>query len=106
MYIGGKLINASYLAILNKNAVNVAVYGTYGDKKFFVKYSFSLNLLPLGLEINPMMIKRNYGTVYVTVGSKTYPKKYNLKGMQLRMLAYSANNEAIAQLVLCIPVVQ
>ncbi len=87
MYIGGKLITAKYIATLNKNAVKVAVYGMYGGKKFFVKYSFSLNLLPLGLDMNPMMIKRNYGTVYVTVGGKTYTKKYDVKGMQLPKLA-------------------
>ncbi len=87
MYIGRKLITAKYIATLNKNAVNVAVYGMYGGKKFFVKYSFSLNLLPLGLDMNPMMIKRNYSTVYVTVGGKTYTETYDVKGMQLPKLA-------------------
>ena len=87
MYIAGKLITAKYIATLNKNAVKVAVYGMYGGKKFFVKYSFSLNLLPLGLDMNPIMIKRNYGTVYVTVGAKTFTKKYDAKGMQLPKLA-------------------
>ncbi len=87
IYVGGKLITAKYIATLNKNAVKVAVYGMYGGKKFFVKYSFSLNLLPLGLDMNPMMIKRNYGTVYVTVDGKTYTEKYDVKGMELPKLA-------------------
>lgn len=86
MTIAGKPITAKYYATLNKNVVKVAVYGMYAGKKFFVKHAFSLNLLPLGLEMNPMMIKRNYGTVYVTVGGKTYTKKYDVKGMQLPKL--------------------
>ena len=86
MYVGGKLITAKYYATLDKNAVKVAVYGMYGGEKFFLKYSFSLNLLPLGLDMNPMMIKRNYGTVYVTVGGKTYTKKYDVKGMEMPKL--------------------
>lgn len=86
LYVGGKLLTAKYEATLNKNAVNVAVYGVYGGKKFFVKYSFSLNLLPLGLDMNPMMIKRNYGTVYVTVGGKKFTRKFDLKGMEMPKL--------------------
>ncbi len=87
LYIAGKLITAKYIATLNKNAINVAVYGTYDGKKFFFKYSFSLNLLELGLDMNPMMFKRNYGTVYLTVGGKAYTKKYDVNGMQLPKLA-------------------
>lgn len=86
MYVGGKLITAKYIATLDKNTVKVAVYGMYGGKKFFVKYAFSLNLLPLGLDMNPMMIKRNYGTVYVTVGGKTYTKEFDVKGMEMPKL--------------------
>ena len=86
MYIGGKSIKAKYYASLNKDAVKVGVYGTYGGKKFFVKYSFSLNLLPIGFDMNPMMIKRNYGTVYVTVGGKTYTHKFDVKGMEMPKL--------------------
>ena len=86
VFIGGKLITAKYLATLNKNTVKVAVVGMYAGKKFFVKYSFSLSLLPLGLDMNPMMIKRNYGTVYVTAGGKTYTKKFDVKGMEMPKL--------------------
>ena len=86
MYIAGKSLTAKYYATLNRDVVKVAVYGMYGGKKFFVKYSFSLNLLPLGMEMNPMMIKRNYGTVYINAGGKKFTQKYDMKGMQLPKL--------------------
>ncbi len=66
----------------------------YGGK-FFVKYSFSLNLLPLGLDMNPMMIKRNYGTEYLTMGGKTHTKHMDVNGMQLPKLAYIAKYQLI-----------
>ena len=86
MSVGGKLITAKYFATLDKKAVRAVVYGMYGGKKFFMKYSLSLNLVPLGLDINPITIKRNYGTVYLTVGGKTYKilhQKCRLRGMVL-----------------------
>ena len=86
MYVDGKQLTAKYNATLNKKAVKVAVFGMYGGKKFFVKYSFSLSLLPLGLDMNPMMVKRNYGTVYFTVGGKQYTKKFDMKGMEMPKL--------------------
>ena len=86
MYVDGKLLTAKYTAALNKHAVKVAVVGKYAGKPFFVKYSFSINLLKLGLDMNPMMIKRNYGTVYVTANGKTFTKKFDVKGMEMPKL--------------------
>ncbi len=83
MYIAGKLINAKYYATLNNDSVNVAVNGMYGGKKFFVKYSFSLNLLPLVFDMNPLMVTRNYGTMYVTADGKTTTRNFDVRGMQL-----------------------
>ncbi len=87
MYVAGKLINAKYYATLNNDSVNAAVNGMYGGKKFFVKYSFSLNLLPLGFDMNPLMVTRNYGTMYTTAGGKTTTRKFDVRGMQVLKLA-------------------
>ncbi len=87
MYVAGKLINAKYNATLYNNAVNVAVNGMYDGKKFFVKYSFSLNLLPLGFGMNPLTIERNYGNIYVTVRSKTTARMFDVRGIQMPKLA-------------------
>ncbi len=86
MYIGGKTVKAKYYVTLTKKAVKVAVYGVYGGKKFFAKYSFSLNLLPLGIDMNPYMIKRNYGTVYVYVNGKKYTKKFDVRNTAMPKL--------------------
>ncbi len=86
MYIGGKLVTAKFYAKINRKAVSVSVYGMYAGKKFFFKYSFSLNLLPPGFDVNSMMIKRNYGTVYYTVGGKSYTEKFDVKGVQMPKL--------------------
>ncbi len=86
MFIGGNVLKGKYYATLNKKAVKVAVYGVYGGKKFFAKYSFSLNLLPLGIDMNPFMIKRNYGTVYLNVGGKKFTRKFDVRGMKMPKL--------------------
>ncbi len=86
MMIGNKSVSARYAAALNNQIVKVSVYGMYDGKKFFAKYSFSMNLLPLAVEMNPMKLERNYGTVTVTAGGKTFTQKYDMKGMPLPQL--------------------
>lgn len=78
-YYGKKLVAGKYIAILENGIIKYGVFGKIAGKKFFIKYSTTINVLFLTANMNPMMVKRNYGKVYVTVGGKTTVKKFDSK---------------------------
>lgn len=83
VFLGGKLIQGKYHASIDSNSVQISVYGSYAGKPFFVNHGASLNLVALGMEMNPLAVQRNYGTVTGTAGGKKFVKKYDQKGNQM-----------------------
>ncbi len=81
--IGRKRLVANYKLVLYGDSVRLAMRGTYAGEKFFVNYAASLNIIKLGLQLNPAMITRDYGTVTGTVSGKPFTKKYDISGMQM-----------------------
>ena len=83
MSIGGKRLVANYKLVLYGDSVRLAMRGTYAGEKFFVNYAASLNIIKLGLQLNPGLVTRNTGTVTGTVGGKPFSEKYDISGMQM-----------------------
>lgn len=83
VYVKGKLLDGKYIASVIGKTAKFVVYGSYGGEKFFVNNSASLNVIALGLEMDPMMLQRNYGTVTGTVNGKNFVKKYDMKGYEM-----------------------
>ena len=82
--IDGKPVVGKYTVVIGKGALKVAVYGKYDGKKFFVNYGLSLNLLKLGLEMNPMMMTRKYGTVTTKIDGKEFKQSFDLNADELK----------------------
>lgn len=84
VYVSGKPVSGKYYASVVGNSASISVYGTYAGKPFHVKHSASLNVvLALGMDMNPMAVQRNYGTVTGTAGGKKFTQKYDQKGTQM-----------------------
>ena len=81
--IDGKRLSANYKLVLYGDTVGLTMRGMYDGEKFFVKYAASLNIIKLGLQMNPFMITRNYGTVTGTANGKKFTQKYDISGMQM-----------------------
>lgn len=86
-YYGQKLVVGKYFSTVENDVVKYGVYGKIAGKYFFIKYATSVNVLFLTANVNPMMVKRNYGKVYITVRGKTVVQKFDSKTMmpQIRM---------------------
>ena len=82
--VGGKKMMGVYKAYFDtNNMLSVSMRGVYGGKRFFVRYSLSASVVKLMFGgKDPLMIKRNYGTVYIHSGGKTVVKKFDMKGWE------------------------
>lgn len=84
-YYGKKLVIGTYVGTIDQNAIKYGVQGKIAGKKFFMKFSSSLNVLLLTGTMNPMMIKRNYGKVYITLGGKSIVQPFDMKPSDLHL---------------------
>jgi len=80
-YYGTKPVVGKWSIIVKKGVVKYGIRGKFGGKKFFIKYSTTLNVLFLTAGMNPMSVKRNYGKLYLKSRGKTTVQKFDNKAV-------------------------
>lgn len=78
--VAGKYLNATLRTSLTRGTVAFKIHGKYDGKPFHFKYSASLSLVRMGMQVNPAALTRNNGTVSGSFNGTPFSHKYDLKG--------------------------